>query len=454
MSDFGPAGADRRRLGVPGPVPARGRRRPEQDQVGADRQPQPRRHRRRLGRPVLRRRLRRHDASPADNVAGAYTPPAGELVEDFEGADLRRLDDDRQRVRRRPGRGQRARRRAASAATSATGLANSFHDEDRGTGTLTSPDFTITRPYLNFLVGGGNHPHDPATVDAPPPDRARCSPTSRATPTARAGRRPARSPARGRRPARSATSSRSAATWARQLVNTFIDHDNGTGHITSPEFTISSDYINFLIGGGNHPYPGDATNPPTAVEPPRRRPGRAQRHRPGQRGAQLDQLERRASSRARPAQIDIVDENTGGWGHINADQFTFVRRAGPPALDRDRRQPARRRQGRPQRHRPQQRDARLGHLEPARPRRQERADPARRHATPAAGATSWPTTSPFADAAGALGAAAQQLDGLRQGLLRRGHLERRARRPADRDRLDEQLELRRRDPHLALAQRA
>ena len=50
-----------------------------------------------------------------------------------------------------------------------------------------------------------------------------------------------------------------------QLVNTFIDHDNGTGHITSPEFTITKDYINFLVGGGNHPYPGSTANPPTAV---------------------------------------------------------------------------------------------------------------------------------------------------------------------------------------------
>ena len=64
----------RRRVGVPGPVPARGRRQAPQDQVGDAGQPQPRRDRRRLGHAVLRRRLRRHDASRADNIAGDYTP--------------------------------------------------------------------------------------------------------------------------------------------------------------------------------------------------------------------------------------------------------------------------------------------------------------------------------------------------------------------------------------------
>lgn len=37
------------------------------------------------------------------------------------------------------------------------GLVNSFRGGDGGTGTLTSPELTIERKYLNFLIGGGKH---------------------------------------------------------------------------------------------------------------------------------------------------------------------------------------------------------------------------------------------------------------------------------------------------------
>src|SRR5437764_17432 len=38
------------------------------------------------------------------------------------------------------------------------GLVNSYHGGDAGTGTLTSPPFTVERKYINFLVGGGKFP--------------------------------------------------------------------------------------------------------------------------------------------------------------------------------------------------------------------------------------------------------------------------------------------------------
>lgn len=36
------------------------------------------------------------------------------------------------------------------------------------------------------------------------------------------------------------------------LVNSFIDFDSSQGTLTSPEFVITEDYVNLLVGGGNH----------------------------------------------------------------------------------------------------------------------------------------------------------------------------------------------------------
>ena len=53
-----------------------------------------------------------------------------------------------------------------------------------------------------------------------------------------------------------------------KLVNTFLNHDLSTGTIDSPTFTINSDYIDFLVGGGFHPY----TGAPYSIRAPDRPP--------------------------------------------------------------------------------------------------------------------------------------------------------------------------------------
>lgn len=43
-------------------------------------------------------------------------------------------------------------------------LVNTFLDHDKTTGTLTSPEFTVDKPWLSLQVGGGRHP---MTSDTP-----------------------------------------------------------------------------------------------------------------------------------------------------------------------------------------------------------------------------------------------------------------------------------------------
>ena len=329
----------------------------------------------------------------ADNKVGDVHAAAGRPLRGLRGRDLRRLDA-RPATRSAPVPPRAtSRRRAASAGYLGNGLANSFHNEDRGTGHADLAELHDQPPVPELPRRRRQPPARPGDQRRPGPRPGPCSPTSRCrTATGRAGRRPARS--RARRPPHGTIGDQQPVSGyeGSQLVNTFIDHDNGTGHITSPEFTITSDYINFLIGGGSHPYPGDAGNPPTAVNLVV--DGQVVRSSTGQDGEALNWTNWNVSElKGKTAQIDIVDENTGGWGHINADQFTF---ADEPAFPRSTEtavnllvdgKVVRTATG------PNSETARLDGVEPratssARARRSSSST-----ATPAAGATSWPTTS-------------------------------------------------------------
>lgn len=99
------------------------------------------------------------------------------------------------------------------------------------------------------------------------------------------------------------------------LVNSYNGGDASTGTLTSPPFTITRSCINFLIGGGNHP---GATCINLIVN-----------------GAVVDSATGNNDEILRwagwdvsqwigqTAQIQIVDNYTGGWGHILIDQIMF-----------------------------------------------------------------------------------------------------------------------------------
>ncbi len=103
------------------------------------------------------------------------------------------------------------------------------------------------------------------------------------------------------------------------LANSFNRGDSTTGTLTSPTFTISRKYVNFLIGGGAHVgqtcinllVDGKAAR--TAAGP-NANPGGTER---------LDWATWDVSDlQGTTARIEIVDRATGGWGHINVDQIT------------------------------------------------------------------------------------------------------------------------------------
>ncbi|MEI7731905.1 MAG: GH116 family glycosyl hydrolase [Verrucomicrobiota bacterium] len=98
------------------------------------------------------------------------------------------------------------------------------------------------------------------------------------------------------------------------LVNTFLDGDKKHGRLLSPEFKIERPWIGFLIGGGSHA--GTCMNLLVDGKIVRTATGKdAERLDPGNWSVQ-DFL-------GKTARIEIVDRESGGWGHINVDQIEF-----------------------------------------------------------------------------------------------------------------------------------
>jgi len=103
-----------------------------------------------------------------------------------------------------------------------------------------------------------------------------------------------------------------------RLVNSFYGGDGSTGRLTSPEFTIERNYIKFLIGGGgfsgktcmNLLVDGKVVRSATG---PNTEPG-------GSEFLNWENWDVR-KYKGRKAVLQIVDEATGGWGHINVDHI-------------------------------------------------------------------------------------------------------------------------------------
>jgi fructan beta-fructosidase len=248
---------------------------------------------------------------------GTYTPPTGTVMQDFEGTGFGTWTADGTAFGQGPATGA-VDGQGAVTGFDGKGLANSFHSGDGTTGTLTSPQFTVDSPYLNFKIGGGRHPHEAGTVmEQPAPEGTVLADFEGGTYggwTATGGAF-GTAPATGTLPGQQQVS----GYLGGGLANTFLDGDSATGTLTSPEFTLDKKYVNFLVGGGNHPA-GSAD--PTAVE--LLVDGQVVRSATGKDAEALNWASWDVSDLAgKKARIRIVDDNTGGWGHLNVDHIVL-----------------------------------------------------------------------------------------------------------------------------------
>jgi sucrose-6-phosphate hydrolase SacC (GH32 family) len=99
------------------------------------------------------------------------------------------------------------------------------------------------------------------------------------------------------------------------LVNTFRNGDASTGTLTSPEFQIDRKHLSFLVGGGYKPETL-AVNLRVGGAVVRTATG-ADAERLSWRSWDVSEFQGKA------ARLEIVDNATGGWGHLNADQFVL-----------------------------------------------------------------------------------------------------------------------------------
>ncbi|MGA2248172.1 MAG: GH32 C-terminal domain-containing protein [Verrucomicrobiota bacterium] len=99
------------------------------------------------------------------------------------------------------------------------------------------------------------------------------------------------------------------------LVNSYYHGDATTGTLTSPEFEITHPYLNFLIGGGSR----KETRMDLQVD------GKVVRTASGQDAERLEWSSWDVRKfQNQKAVLQIVDNATGGWGHINVDQIMFA----------------------------------------------------------------------------------------------------------------------------------
>jgi sucrose-6-phosphate hydrolase SacC (GH32 family) len=114
----------------------------------------------------------------------------------------------------------------------------------------------------------------------------------------------------------------------KRLVNSYHGGDGTTGRLTSPEFDLRQKYVGFLIGGGG--FEGK-TCMNLVVDGQVVRTATGANTQPGGHELLEPQSWDVADLAGKKAHIEIVDDATGGWGHILVDQIVFTDTR-PPAM--------------------------------------------------------------------------------------------------------------------------
>ena len=104
----------------------------------------------------------------------------------------------------------------------------------------------------------------------------------------------------------------------KRLVNTFFNRDRTVGTLTSPPIKVERNYLSFLVGGGGHRgktcmnllLDGKTVRSVTGTN---NQPGGSETLQPGVWDVK--------KFNGKTVTLQIVDAETGGWGHVNVDHI-------------------------------------------------------------------------------------------------------------------------------------
>lgn len=250
-----------------------------------------------------------------------YTPPAGTALDGFESGSYGDWTTTGSAFGSAPAAGALPDQQTVTG-YSGTYLVNSYNGGDASTGSLTSPDFTIDKQYLNFLVGGGQNPFTAGAVPfgTLPSGTVFTDFSGSAydpgwtTTGAFVGTGPSHEQLGNQ------VSTGVLDTWG-------PDGDPGQGTITSSTFTVNSPYIDLQIAGGTHPM---SQANPTAVN--LIIDGKVVETATGNNTGNLQWATWDTSGyQGKQAQIQVVDQNDGstGWGHLMVGDIVFANEKAP-----------------------------------------------------------------------------------------------------------------------------